>query len=61
MDDLVSVTAYCPDLSLYDRFNAAYRSYFTGDFPARAFVGSAPLLRGRHFEMQAIAVKTPRR
>jgi len=61
MDDIVSVTVYCPDLSLYDRFNSAYRSYFTGDFPARAFVGSAPLLRGGHFEMQAIAVKTPRR
>ncbi len=61
MDDIVSVTVYCPDLSLYDKFNSAYRSYFTGDFPARAFVGSGPLLRGGHFEMQAIAVKTPRR
>ena len=61
MDDIVSVTVYCPDLSLYDRFNSAYRSYFTADFPARAFVSSAPLLRGGHFEMQAIAVKTSRR
>lgn len=57
MDDLVYVTVYCPDLSLYDKFNAVYRSYFTKDFPARAFVGSGPLLRGGHFEMQGIAVK----
>ena len=57
MDDLVSVQVFCPDLSLYDKFNAVYRSYFTKDFPARAFIGSGPLLRGAHFEAQAIAVK----
>ena len=57
MDDLVSVTISCPDLSLYGKFNAVYRSYFTKDFPARAFVGSGPLLFGARFEMQAIAVK----
>lgn len=57
MDQLVSVQVYCPDLSLYDRFNTVYRTYFSKDFPARAFVGSGPLLRGGHFEMQGIAVK----
>jgi reactive intermediate/imine deaminase len=57
MDDLVSVTVYCPDLSLYAGFNEVYRSYFTADFPARAFIGSGPLLFGLRFEMQAIAVK----
>lgn len=55
--DLVSVTVYCPDLSLFGDFNEVYRSYFTTDFPARAFIGSGPLLFGLHFEMQAIAVK----
>lgn len=57
MDDLVSVQVFCPDLSLYDKFNEIYRSYFTKDFPARAFIGSGPLLRGGHFEMQGIAVR----
>jgi len=57
MDDLLYVTVYCPDLSLYDKFNGIYRGYFTKEFPARAFVGSGPLLRGGHFEMQAVAVK----
>jgi 2-iminobutanoate/2-iminopropanoate deaminase len=57
MDDLVYVQVFCPDLSLYDKFNGIYRMYFTKEFPARAFVGSGPLLRGGHFEVQAIAVK----
>lgn len=57
MDNLVSVTVYCPDLTLYRSFNEVYRSYFAKDFPARAFIGSGPLLFGMHFEMQAIAVK----
>jgi reactive intermediate/imine deaminase len=57
MDDLVSVQVYCPDLTLYDRFNAVYRGYFGKDVPARAFVGSGPLLRGGHFEIQGIAVR----
>ena len=57
MDDLVYVQISCTDLMLYDKFNAAYKSYFTRDLPARQFVGVASLLRGGHFEMQAIAVK----
>jgi 2-iminobutanoate/2-iminopropanoate deaminase len=57
MDNLVTVTIYCPDLTLYDKFNGIYRTYFNKDFPARAFIGSGPLLRGAHFEMQAIAAK----
>ena len=57
MDDLVSVQVFCPDLTLYDKFNEIYRTYFTKDFPARAFIGSGPLLRGGRFEMQGIAVR----
>jgi 2-iminobutanoate/2-iminopropanoate deaminase len=58
MDDLVYVQISCTDLSYYDKFNTAYKSYFTKDLPARQFVGVASLLRGGHFEMQAIAVRT---
>jgi 2-iminobutanoate/2-iminopropanoate deaminase len=57
MDNLVSVQVFCPDLSLYEKFNEIYRTYFTKDFPARAFIGSGPLLRGGHFEAQGIAVR----
>jgi 2-iminobutanoate/2-iminopropanoate deaminase len=59
MDDLVSVTIYCTDLALYEQFNGVYRSYFHGKFPARAFIGAGKLVRNAHFEIQAIAVKTP--
>lgn len=57
MDDLVSVQIFCPDLSFYEKFNEIYRTYFTRNFPARAFIGSGPLLRGGHFEIQGIAVR----
>jgi 2-iminobutanoate/2-iminopropanoate deaminase len=57
MNDLVYVQVFCPDLSLYDQFNKIYRTYFSKDFPARGFIGSGPILRGGHFEMQGIAVK----
>ncbi len=57
MNDLVYVTIYCTDLSLYSGFNEVYREYFSKDFPPRAFVGSGPLLFGLRFEMQGIAVK----
>jgi 2-iminobutanoate/2-iminopropanoate deaminase len=57
MDDLVSVQVFCPDLSFYERFNEIYRTYFSKNFPARAFIGSGPLLRGGRFEAQGIAVR----
>ncbi|HMD38963.1 MAG TPA: RidA family protein [Candidatus Acidoferrum sp.] len=58
MDDLVYVQIACTDLSLFDKFNPIYKSYFTTkDYPAREFIGAASLLRGGHFELQAIAVK----
>jgi 2-iminobutanoate/2-iminopropanoate deaminase len=57
MDDLVMVTVHCPDVSLYAKFNTAYTTYFKGDLPARAFLGSGPLLFGAHFEMLGTAVK----
>ena len=58
MEDLVYVTVYCTDLSLYAAFNEVYRKYFEKNFPPRAFVGSGPLLFGLRFEMQGIAVKS---
>jgi reactive intermediate/imine deaminase len=58
MDDLVLVQVFCPDLSLYGQFNEVYRTYFKQDFPARAFVGSAPLLREARFEILGVAVRS---
>jgi 2-iminobutanoate/2-iminopropanoate deaminase len=61
MSDLVSVTVYCTDLELYGKFNAVYRSYFKDNYPARAFVGVAKLVRGAHFEIAGVAVKPKHR
>ena len=58
MDDLVFVQVYCTDLSLFEVFNRVYRTYFSKDFPARAFLGAASLVLGARFEIQAIAVKS---
>jgi 2-iminobutanoate/2-iminopropanoate deaminase len=57
MDDIVYVQVFCTDLSLFDKFNPIYKSYFSKDYPARAFIGAGSLLRGGHFELQAIAVR----
>ncbi len=58
MDDLVSVQIYSPDVSLWEQFNAAYVKRFSREFPARAFLGSGPLLLNGRFEMLGVAVKT---
>lgn len=57
MDDLVNVTIFCPDIALFRAFNAVYLQYFEGALPARAFIGSGPLLFGARFEVTAIAVR----
>lgn len=57
IEDLVTVQIFCPDVSLFDRFNRVYRSYFGADLPARAFIGSGPLLRGGRFQLTAIAAR----
>ncbi|MFZ0861912.1 MAG: Rid family hydrolase [Candidatus Sulfotelmatobacter sp.] len=57
MDDVVSVQVFCTDLKFYDTFNGVYKTYFHGDYPARAFVGASNLLRGGRFEVLGIAVK----
>lgn len=57
MDDLVQVQVFCSDVAHYDAFNQVYRTYFTREYPARAFLGSGTLLFGARFEVQGIAVR----
>ena len=57
MDDLVTVQVFASDVGDYDAFNGVYRTYFTTEFPARAFVGSGTLLYGARFEVLGIAVR----
>jgi reactive intermediate/imine deaminase len=57
MDDVVSVQIFCTDLKLYDTFNGVYKTYFHGDYPARAFIGVNQLIRGGRYEVMGVAVK----
>jgi 2-iminobutanoate/2-iminopropanoate deaminase len=57
MDDVVSVQVFCTDLTLYETFNAVYKTYFHGNYPARAFIGIDKLVRNGRFEVMGIAVK----
>lgn len=57
MDDLVSVQIFSPALDLWEKFNQAYVKRFSGEPPARAYIGSGPLLLDGRFEMMGVAVK----
>jgi len=57
MDNLIWVQVHSPDVSLWQKFNAAYVKLFSREFPARAFLGSGTLLKKGRFEMLGIAVK----
>ena len=57
MDDIVTMQIFCSDVSHYQAFNDVYRTYFTREFPARAFIGSGRLLFDARFEVQGIAVR----
>lgn len=59
MDDIVSVQIFCSDVAHYGAFNGVYRTYFTKEYPARAFIGAGTLLFDARFEVMAIAVKRP--
>lgn len=57
MDDLVSVQVFASDVGDYQAFNDVYRTYFTTEYPARAFIGAGTLLFGARFEVQGIAAR----
>jgi 2-iminobutanoate/2-iminopropanoate deaminase len=57
MDDHVVVQVFCSDVKHYQAFNDVYRTFFTKEYPARAFIGAGTLLFDARFEVQGIAVK----
>ena len=57
MDDLVWVQIFCSDVSYYNDFNTVYRTFFTKEYPARAFLGAGTILNNAKFEVMGIAVK----
>ena len=57
MDDIVVTQVFCSDVSHYGAFNEVYAGYFTKTYPARAFIGSGPLLFGARFEVMVTAAR----
>jgi 2-iminobutanoate/2-iminopropanoate deaminase len=57
MDDIVLVQVFCTDMKDYDVFNRVYKTYFHGQYPARAFIGVSDLRHGARYEVTAIAIR----
>ena len=57
MDDIVSIQVFCSDVVHYQAFNDVYRTFFTQEYPVRAFIGLGTLLFDARFEVQGIAIK----
>lgn len=56
--NVVKTTIYTTDMSLYDKVNEVYASYFTSSFPAREMVCVKDLPLGAKLEISMIAYKT---
>jgi 2-iminobutanoate/2-iminopropanoate deaminase len=59
MSNLVKCTAMLSDMSNWERFNAVYRSFFDGRFPARSTFGVTGLALGAQVEIECIATAAP--
>ena len=55
--DVVNVTVYLTDISLFPQMNQVYTTYFKTERPARATVQVAGLVGGARIEISAIAAK----
>jgi len=55
LDNVVKVTVYLKDISLFDRFNKVYAEYFPRNPPARVVVEVSNLPKGVELEVEAIA------
>ncbi len=56
LNDVVKVTVFITDMSLWPKMNETYREYFTHDLPARSALGANGLARPELLvEMECIA------
>ena len=61
MRDIVKCTVMLADISEWKRFNAVYRTYFAGRYPARSAFGTAGLAHGARVEVECIAAAASNR
>ena len=57
LSDIVKITVYLTDLSLFSELNEVFKQFFTDDPPARSAVEVKGLPMGARIEMEAIALK----
>lgn len=55
--DVVKTGIFLSDMSLFNRVNEVYATYFSGDFPARETVAVRTLPRNVNVEISMVAVK----
>ncbi|MEO6066415.1 MAG: Rid family detoxifying hydrolase [Gemmatimonadota bacterium] len=55
LDQVVKCTVFLADMQDWPAFNAIYRTYFAGHFPARSALGANGLARGARVEVECIA------
>ena len=55
MQDIVKCTVMLADISQWKKFNAVYKTYFAGSYPARSAFGAAGLAQGAQVEVECIA------
>jgi 2-iminobutanoate/2-iminopropanoate deaminase len=55
MGDVVKCTVMLADMAEWNAFNAIYRTYFTGRYPARSALGANGLALGARVEVECIA------
>ncbi|NVK85299.1 MAG: RidA family protein [Cytophagia bacterium] len=56
MENVVKVTVFIDDISLWSDFNKVYVEYFPGKKPARSALGAEGLALGAAVEVECIAV-----
>ena len=57
LSDIVKITVYLTDLSLFSQLNEVFEQFFIEDPPARSAVEVKGLPMGSRIEMEAIALK----
>lgn len=57
MDRVVKVNVYLADMEMFARFNAVYKEYFTGNFPARTCIQAGGLPLDIQVEIEAVALR----
>ena len=57
LSDIVKITVYLTDLSLFQKLNEVFQDFFKENYPARSVIEVSALPMKARIEMEAIALK----